>query len=193
MFPIVLVQVRQWGAWKLHPYNVGAQNLFLLLSLWQNWINFEPQIATIIHESMMNCSYSPPLQPYCLTIPTNSFVPSVSFLTTKKSKQVTHWYRFHYDPFYFALFSLPLFQPACFLIFSLFSFFPTTHFFPWQYKYNELPNIISSAPLTPFMTHTLTTYLYPVSCDLSSSNDIGFTHNGAIINFWFMVFVFAKM
>ena len=35
MLPFVLVWVRQWGAWKLHPYNFIAQN-WLLLPSWHN-------------------------------------------------------------------------------------------------------------------------------------------------------------
>ena len=115
--------MRQQGTWKLHPYNFGTQNLFLLLSFWQNWINLEPQIATIINELMTNCSYSPPLYPYCHTTPTNSFLPCVSFLTTTK---INKWHT-NTDStmihIFFSSFSLPLFQPACFLTFSLFSFF----------------------------------------------------------------------
>ena len=36
MFPLVSVQVRQRGAWKLHPYNFIAQNCLLLLF----WLHF---------------------------------------------------------------------------------------------------------------------------------------------------------
>ena len=30
VFPLVYVQVRQWGAWKLHPSNSVTQKLFLI-------------------------------------------------------------------------------------------------------------------------------------------------------------------
>ena len=59
--------------------------------------------------------------------------------------------------------------------------------FPWKYKSDALQNIISSAPSTPFATHTLATCLFPVSCDLSSSNDIGFHTIELLLTFnsWF--------
>ena len=44
--------------------------------------------------------------------------------------------------------------------------------FLWQYEFNAL-QIITLAPLTPFVTHGLATSLFPVSCDLPSGNDIG--------------------
>ena len=33
-FPLVLIQVRQWGAWKLHPYNSVARKLLFTYPFW---------------------------------------------------------------------------------------------------------------------------------------------------------------
>ena len=64
--------------------------------------------------------------------------------------------------------------------------------FPWQYEFNAL-QIISSAPSTPFMTHASATSLLPVSCDLSSGNDIGLHTIKLFLTFnsWFSLL--AKM
>ena len=64
--------------------------------------------------------------------------------------------------------------------------------FPWQYGFDTL-HFITLAPLTPFSTCRLATPLFPVSCHLLSSNDIGFLHNRAFINFRFMVLILQKM
>ena len=144
----------------------------------------EPQIATITHAAMMNCSYSSPLYPYCHTTPTNSFLPSMSFLTTKKiiNKQHTNT-----DPTMIHIFvSLHMF---------LFSYKNLLRYescpylikFPWQYESNALHNVISSTPLTPFATHI--DYLpFPVSHDLSSGNDLGFHTIELLLTFdsWFL-------
>ena len=58
--------------------------------------------------------------------------------------------------------------------------------FPWQYGFNTLQFIIL-APLIPFATHRLAMPLFPVFCDLLSSNDIGFHTIGLLLTFnsWF--------
>ena len=64
--------------------------------------------------------------------------------------------------------------------------------FLWQYEFDAL-QIISPAPLTPFMIHTLATSLFPVSHDLSSINDIGLPPIKLFLTFdtWFSLL--AKM
>ena len=58
--------------------------------------------------------------------------------------------------------------------------------FPWQYGFDTLKFIIL-APLTPFATHRLAMPLFPVFCDLLSSNDTGFHTIGLLLSFdsWF--------
>ena len=58
-FPLVLVQVRQQGAWKLHPYNSIAKNcqLLAILALIQN---FEVHAVSILaHNLQVSFIHSP--------------------------------------------------------------------------------------------------------------------------------------
>ena len=184
--------MRQWGAWKLHPYYLviltkldkfGATNCY-----------YHPRVD----DNLFILTTTLPLLPH---IPYNSFLPicAIPHYNTKINKWHTNTdsttinifffffslspfptffffsHSTHFSPFY-AFPCLPLLTyqtpPIFYSPASLhtLSFYPkilryesSTYLikFPWQYESHALQNIISSAHLTPFATHTLATCIFP--------------------------------
>ena len=78
MFPSVNVQVRQQGAWKLHPHNSDTQKLFFTCQIWHKFQNFE---VTIVFSYLVS-----------LVISTISMVKTVSSQASK------HFFSFAHCP-----------------------------------------------------------------------------------------------
>ena len=54
VFPLVCVQVRQWGAWKLHPCNFDAQKFHVLSHNIPIQLNFGIDMQFSGHDASSN-------------------------------------------------------------------------------------------------------------------------------------------